>query len=128
MMLEGADEADGNDGDADLLREAETAVLEFVDVAVAGALGLGKNDEAGAAVDGVLREAPHALDVGGAARIRDGDIAEAFHEPAVGGYFEMGFKFPAARELRNRAIEHERIENVDVIDHEEAGALGIEAG
>ena len=44
VVLEGTDEADGDDGDAELLREAEAAVLEFVDVAVAGALGLGKND------------------------------------------------------------------------------------
>src|SRR6266478_8337937 len=51
VMLEGADEADGDDGDAELLGEAEAAILEFVDVAIAGALGFGKNDEAGAAID-----------------------------------------------------------------------------
>ena len=55
VMLEGADEAYGNDGDAELLGQAEAAVLEFVDVAVAGALGLGKNDQAGAAIDCGLR-------------------------------------------------------------------------
>src|ERR1700693_6065441 len=96
VMLEGTDEADGNDGDAELLREAEAAVLEFVDVAIARALGFGKNDEAGAAIGGVLREAPHALDVGRAAHVGDGDVAETLHEPAVGGDFEMGFELPAA--------------------------------
>ena len=79
VMLEGADEADGGDGDAELLREAEAAVLEFVDVAVASALGFGKDDEAGAAMDGVLSEAPHALDVGGTAHVGDGDVAETLH-------------------------------------------------
>src|SRR5690349_14614696 len=84
VMLEGADEADGDDRDAKLLSEAEAAVLEFVDMAVASALGFGKNDEAGAAIDGVLGEAPHALNVGGAAHVGDGNVAKTLHEPAVG--------------------------------------------
>src|SRR6266446_6311231 len=128
VVLEGADEADRSDGDAELLGEPEAAVLELVDAAIAGAFGFGENDEAGAAVDGVLGEAPHALDVGGTAHVGDGDIAETLHEPAVGGNFEMGFELPAAHELRNRAVEDEGIEDVDVIDHEEAGALRIETG
>src|SRR5260370_2198795 len=128
VMLEGAEQADGNDGDAELLREAEAAVLEFVDAAVAGAVGFGKNDEGGAAIDRVLGEAPHALDVGGAAHVGDGNVAETLHEPAVGENFEVGFELPAAHELRNHAVEDERVEDVHVIDHEEAGALGIEAG
>src|SRR4029077_10540870 len=128
VMLEGADEADGDDGDAELLRETEAAVLAFVDVTVAGTLGFGKDDEAGAAVDGVLREAPHTLDVGGAAHVGNGNVAETLHEPAVGGDLEMGLEFPAAHELRDGAVEDEGIEDVDVIDHEERGALRIEAG
>src|SRR6266446_3520660 len=128
VVLEGADEADRSDGDAELLGEPEAAVLELVDAAIAGAFGFGENDEAGAAVDGVLGEAPHALDVGGTAHVGDGDIAETLHEPAVGGNFEMRFQFPSAHELRNGAIKDEGVENVDVIDHEEAGALWIEAG
>ena len=35
MVLERADQADRNDGDAQLLRDAEAAVLKFADVAVA---------------------------------------------------------------------------------------------
>ncbi len=116
------------DGDAELLGQAEAAVLEFVDVAVAGTLGFGKNDEAGAAIDGVLREAPQAFDIGGATDVWDGDVAETLHEPAVGGNFEMRLEFPAAHDLWNRAVEDKGIEDVDVIDHEEAGAVGIEAG
>ena len=38
----------------------------------------------------------------------------------------MGFEFPATHELRDHAVEEKRIEDVDVIDHEEAGAVGIE--
>src|SRR5579859_5432106 len=108
-MLEGPDQADGNDGDAELLGEAEAAVLKFVDVAVTGALAFGKNDEAGAAVDGFLGEAPHAFNVGRAVYVGNGNIAETLHEPAIGGNFEMGLEFPAARELRNRTIQHEGV-------------------
>src|SRR5690349_5235312 len=39
----------------------------------------------------------------------------------------MRLEFPAADELRNGAVEDEWIEQVDVVDHEETGALGIEA-
>src|SRR5260370_39128457 len=85
LMLEGADEAGGADGDAESLRKAEAAILKFVDVSVAGALGLGKNDEAGSAIDGVLGQAAHALQNGGAADVWDGDIAEAHAGPTVGG-------------------------------------------
>src|SRR6267154_975245 len=126
VMLERADQAYGDDGDAELLGETKAAVLEFVDVTVAGALGFRKNDEAGAAIDGVVGQPPHALDVGGASHVGDRNVAEALHEPAVGGDLEMGFKLPSAHDLRNRTIEHERVKDVDVVDHEEAGASWIE--
>src|SRR5438270_10659060 len=128
VMLKRADQADRHDRYAELLREAETAVLEFVHVAVAGALGFGKNDEAGATIDGVLREPPHALDVGGAAYIRYGNIAKTLHEPAVGGDLKMRLELPTTDKLRDGAIEDEGIEEVDVINHEEAGALGVKVG
>src|SRR5258706_15138561 len=104
-MLEGADEADGDYGDAELLREAEAAVLEFVDVAVASALGFGKDDEAGAAICCVPGEAPHALDVGGAAHVGDGNIPEKLNEATFGGNFLGGFQFPAAHEVRTCTVE-----------------------
>src|SRR5580704_4146274 len=63
MMLDGTDQAHGNYRDAELLRDAEAALFKFIDVAVARALGFWKNDEARPAVDGVLREAPHALQI-----------------------------------------------------------------
>ena len=126
VMLEGADQADGHDGDTELLREAKAAVLKFVDVTGASALGFRKNDEAGAAVDGVLGEAPHALDVGRAAHVGNGNIAETLHVPTVGGDFEVGFQFPTAHELRDSAVKHERVEDVYVIGHEEGRAVGIE--
>jgi len=40
----------------------------------------------------------------------------------------VGFEFPTAHELRNGAVENKGVEDVDVIDHEERGALGIEVG
>ena len=44
VMLEGTDQAYRDDRDSELLGEAEAAVLEFVDVTIAGALGFGKDD------------------------------------------------------------------------------------
>src|ERR1700687_930515 len=84
VMLEGADDTNGGDGDAELLSEPEAAVLKFVDVAIAGALGFGENDEAGAATDGVLSEAPHALDVGGATHVGEVDITAKLRSPTLG--------------------------------------------
>ena len=40
----------------------------------------------------------------------------------------MGFKFPAANKLRNRAVQYKRIKKIDVIGNEEAGLLRVEAG
>src|SRR5580704_744999 len=39
----------------------------------------------------------------------------------------MRFQLPAADKLRNSAVEHEGIEKIDVIRHEEGGPVGIEA-
>src|SRR5438445_7660860 len=123
VMLERANQAYRNDRDAELLGQTEAAVLEFVDVAVARTLGLGKNDEAGAAIYSFLGEPPHAFQVGGLAHVGDGDVAETLHEPAVGRNFEVRLEFPSAHDLWNRAVEDEGIEDVDVINHEEAGAI-----
>src|SRR6202790_4741340 len=102
MMLDGTDQADGHDRDAELLRDAEATFLESINVAVARALRFRKNDEARPAVDGVLREAPHALEIGRTAHVRDGDVAEALHQPAIGRNFEVRFQLPAADILRDR--------------------------
>src|SRR3989442_10234190 len=53
---------------------------------------------------------------------------EAFHHPAVWRNLEMRFQLPATDELRNGAVEHERIEKIDVIGHEERGPAGVEPG
>lgn len=128
MMVDGTNQADRDNRNAQLLRHAETTVLELINVAIATALRFRKNDQAGAAVDGVLREPPHALEIGRTAHIRDRNISEALHEPAIGGDFEVGFQFPATDVLRDGAIQHERIKEIDVIHHEEAGAVRIETG
>src|SRR5256885_2351809 len=94
----------GRDGwDCGLLGYSKATILECAEVAIARAPGFGKNDKAGAAVDGVLREPPHALEIGRTANVGNGNIAETFHEPAVGGNLEVGFEFPATHELRDHA-------------------------
>src|ERR1700744_1280715 len=40
----------------------------------------------------------------------------------------MRLEFPAANVLRNHAVQEKRIEQIDVIHHEEARPLGIEIG
>src|SRR6266404_3223983 len=115
VMLEGSHQADGHDGDAELLRNAKAAVLELIHVAVACTLGFRKNDQAGAAVNGVLRQPPHALEVRRAANVWHGNIPEALHQPAIRWNLEMRFQLPATDELRNGAVEHERIENIDMV-------------
>ena len=128
VMLKGTNQAHRHDGDAELLRDAEAAVLELIYVPIARPLGFGKNDQAGAAIDGVLREPPHALQICRPPHIRHRDVAEALHQPAVRGNLEVGFQLPPADKLRDRAVEHEGIEKIDVVRHEERSPLGIETG
>src|SRR5258708_9566607 len=127
MMLERTDEADGNNRDAELLCDAKATILKSADGAIARALCLRKNNQASATVNRILRQAPHAFEVGGTANIGHGHIPKALHQPAVGRDPEVRFEFPAADILWNGAVQNERIKEIDVIDHEEAGALRIEA-
>src|SRR5580704_1496826 len=126
MMLDGSNQADGNNGNAELLRDAEAAFLECIHVAVARALGFRKNDEACPAVDGVLREAPHAFEIGRTADVGYRNITKAFHQPAIRRNLEVRFQFPPTNVLRDGAIENKRVKQIDVVHHEEAGALRIE--
>src|SRR6266571_145150 len=126
VMLKRANEADGYDGNAELLRDAEAAVLKLIHAAIARPPGFGKDDKACAGINGVLREAPHALQVRRASNVRNGNVAEALHQPAVRGNFEVGFQLPATDKLRDGTVKQERIENIDVIRHEEVRPVGIE--
>src|ERR1700746_1277348 len=92
-------------------------------MAVASALAFRKNNQAGAVVYRVASDPPHALQIGGAANIRDGDISESFHHPAINRNVEMGFEFPTANELRYRAVQREGIKKIHVIGDEETGFL-----
>src|SRR5260370_8936898 len=127
VMMKRSHETHGYDRNAELLRNAKAAVLELIHVPVARPLRFGKNNQAGAAVDGVLREAPHALQIRRAPDIWYRDVAEALHQPAVRGNLKVGFQLPSAHKLRDRAVEHERIEKIDVIRHEERSLVGIKA-
>ena len=106
----------------------EAAVLEFVQMTVAGAFGFRKNDQAHAAVDGFLGQPPQPLQILRAAYIWNRHVAEALHQPAINRNFEMRFQLPAAHQLRYRAVENERIEQVDVVHHENASSLLVESG
>ncbi len=128
VMLNGSHQANWNDGNPELLRHAEAAVLKLIHVSVARPLGFRKNDQAGAAIDGVLREPPHALQIRRAPDIRNGNIAEALHQPAVRRNLEVRFQLPSAHKLRDRAVKHERIEKIYVVGHEEARSLRVEPG
>src|ERR1700680_1831071 len=120
-MLIGTHQTYRNDGDAQLLRYAESAVLEFADVTITRTLSFWKNNQAGAAVNSVLRQPPHAFQIRRASHVGHRHIAESFHQPSIRGNFEMRFQFPTAHELRDRSIQEKRIENVDVIHHEKTG-------
>src|SRR5436309_61507 len=128
VMLKRAYDTHWHDRNAELLRHAETAVLELIHAPVARPFGLRKNNQAGAPTDGILREPPHAFQIRRAPHIRDRHIAEALHQPAVRRNFEVRFQFPSADELRDGAVQHERVEKIDVVGHEEAGPLRIETG
>src|SRR5713101_1084539 len=126
VMLKGAHQTDGYDRNTELLRDAKAAVLKFIHSPVARPPGFRKNNQAGAAVDGVLREPPHALQVRRPPDIRNGDVAEALHQPAVRGNLEVRFQLPSADKLRDGAVEQERIEKIDVVDEEKARPAGVE--
>src|SRR6266852_9688147 len=63
VVVERPHQAHRHDGNPELLRHPEAAVLELIHVPVARPLGFRKNNQAGAAVDGVLRQPPHALQI-----------------------------------------------------------------
>src|SRR5258708_19773466 len=63
-VLDGADDTDRHDGNFQLLGDPESAVLKFIDAAVASALRSWKNEEADAAIDGVAGNSPHPPDTG----------------------------------------------------------------
>src|SRR6267154_1786449 len=128
VVLERSHQADGYDGNAKLLRHAEAAVLKLVHVTVARALGFRKNNQAGAAVDSFLCQPPHAFQIRRPPHIRNRYVAEALHQPPVRRNLEVRFQLPSAHQLRDGAIQHERIEEIDMVDHEKRSARSIEAG
>ena len=116
VMLERPHQADRHDGNPQLLRHAETAVLKLVHVPVACALRFRKNNQACTLFDGVLRQPPHALQIRRPPYIRNRNVAKALHQPPVRRNLEVRFQLPPAHQLRNRAVQHERIEQIDVVD------------
>src|SRR6266852_1045802 len=127
VVLERPHQAHRHDGNPELLRHPEAAVLELIHVPVARPLGFRKNNQAGAAVDGVLRQPPHALQIRRPPHVRNRHVPEALHQPAVRRNLEVRFQFPSAHKLRDGAVEHEGIEKIDVIDEEKARPAGVEA-
>ena len=128
MVPKGSHQTDWHDGNAELLCDAESPVLKFTHVPVTRAFGLRKNNQASAAVDCALRKTPHALQIRRTPHIRNWNVSKTLHQPPVGWNLEVRFQLPSAHKLRNGAVEHEGIEEIDVIRHEERRPAGIKAG
>src|SRR6516164_52015 len=126
QMVDGTYQAHRHNRHAELLRQAESSFFKLRDAAISCPLRLGKNDQAGASVDRFLRHPPKPFQIFGAAHVRDGHIAEALHQPAINRDLEMRFQFPAAHHLWNRAVQHERVKDIDVVDHENRSFLCVE--
>ena len=126
VMLKGAHQAHRHNRNAQLLRHAETAVLELIHVTVARPFGFGKNNQAGATIDCVLRQPPHALQIRRPPHIRNRHVAEALHQPAVRRNLEVRLQLPPAHKLRDGAVQDEWVEEIHVVGHEEARPLRIE--
>src|SRR5205823_4093018 len=102
------------------------AVLELIHVTVARPFGFGKNNQAGATIDCVLRQPPHALQIRRPPHIRNRHVAEALHQPAVRRNLEVRLQLPPAHKLRDGAVQDEWVEEIHVVGHEEARPLRIE--
>src|SRR5262249_27284997 len=106
----------------EIAHDAKDSRLKREHMAVASPLSLRKNNQTGAAVERLARPLNQPPQTPRGLLVRDGDIFEALHQSAVNRNLEVGLEFPAAEELRNCGIEHERIKQVDVIRDEDAGA------
>src|SRR5208282_2777046 len=87
----------------------------------------GERDEARAGVERSLGAPRHDFEALARRSVRNGHVTEPAHHPAVDRNLEMRFQLEAAHELRNRGVDHERVEDVYVIAYEDAGARGIES-
>src|SRR6266849_1572499 len=126
VMLKGTHQTHRYDRNPQLLRDSEATVLKFIQSPVARALGFRKNNQAGAPIDSVLRQPPPTLQIRRPSHIRHRHVAKALPQRAVRGNLEMRFQLPSPHKLRNRAIQHKRIEKVDVVAHEETRPAGVE--
>ena len=89
----------------------ENPLLEWLDVAVARARAFGKSDQADAGIERCFGALRHDFQAFAAGRVRHGNVSEAAHHPAVNRNLEMRLELEAAHELRNRGVDHERIED-----------------
>ncbi len=128
LPAERVHEAHGGDRDLQMDRHPEDAVLERPDAAVERPASLGEDQEARPAFDRLAGEPVGALQARGGARVRDGDVPEPLHEPAVDRDPEVRFELKAAEVPWHRAVEHERVEDVHVVAREEACELRVEPG
>src|SRR5579875_156309 len=122
------DDAHRHDGHARLLRDRENSFFERLHVARPRARSLGKGDQADSVIERgarAFRHDPQALAI---RDVRNRNIAETSHQPAVHGNPEVRLQLESAHELRNRGIDDEGIEDVHVIADKNAGARGVEAG
>src|SRR5580704_3672565 len=98
--LVGADHAYRDDGNSESLREVENTFFEGLHMTSAGARAFGESEQADAGIESGFGAPRHDFQSFAAGRVRDGNVSEAAHHPAVDGDFEMRFQFEAAEELR----------------------------
>src|SRR5215472_11566659 len=123
--LIGAHNAHRHDGGAEFLSQIENAFFEWLHVAVSGARAFRERDQADARIESPLRSLRHNLQAFARRLIGNRDVSESSHHPPVNRNLEVRLQLKASEELRNRGVDHKRIEQIDVVADEDAGALGV---
>jgi hypothetical protein len=117
---------EGDDREAGLAGHQEHALLELVDLAVGGAVGLGEHEDRDALGGAVAGGGGDLAVAAGALADRDA-VGEA-HDPAVEGDLELPGVHQAAEGVGDRGAGGVGVEQVDVVLAEHAAALGVEVG
>ena len=128
LELKRTDEAHRQDWVFEFLSHHEDAVVELADFAVARAGSFGQNHQVDAAIERFLGESKDFAHIGRVLFDGDGDVTVDLHEQAIHRNLEMRFQLHPARKLLRGKIDHERIEDVDVVGDDDVRPLGIVVG
>ena len=127
VELEHAAGGERDDREVGLAGHQEHALLELVDLAVDGAVGLGE-DEDRDALGGAVAGGGGDLTVAVGAAGLDGDAVGEAHDGAVEGDLELPGVHQAAEGVRDGGAGGVGVHQVDVVLAEDAAALGVEVG